>query len=821
MEVADEVEFQIVCELKKQIQEHKLTNAGLQCAIQDLEEKLAAAKRSGDKGCKTIQILLLKTEELDAEIQNLRAGREGGDAAPSTAGGGEETRALRAQLLSAQAEVSQVNQWRKECLELCNMLTGRLSELAGFLDSLLNHKDVLSVLAQDRRKAMRKAVDQSLDLSRSLNNMSISAGAGRFSLNERSLLQMSSLTEILNDSYFDTSLQVDRGKDATVIASLRAEVESLRSELQKVAVAGRKTASPETQENASRRDRISRNLSQQFDLNSESEAWSEPDRKVSSERIGLDDSAKKSVRSPCALSKFKASSSSSVSEENVDARSTRKNSVLRLQERVAELEAQLAEKSVLLNELQAHRIASEPEAQALRDAVKAFEAGATKLREENEALRDQLHQIHDQYYEAEQKLQVELESTSAELSRLRAECRRTHQDEIRELTERVEELQDEHAQRIDMMASQEAVKLELLRQQLRDEFDQELHAELARLSEDRQRNWVARVEHEQQLRQCEELERRLGDTESLLQLMRENESELKCQVLEHEKMNRLSKRNVDEISMQLSQAVLERTESMSERDRFEKECDELAKKLERVSLEKSELHSKLASLVHENAQLHNKLVSTEAQFELTRSASQGNARYALASPYKSIALLCEGLSSGGDQSDNASDEHKERLENSSPDLGIDSDGRSSGTDVNTSRSPKFRSPKSERDEQDGNVAPALKLATLDFKSDFRSADPLSLSASASAKQQSSGLVTVHHDCEKTEKENAELRRKLERTRRAFEKTWTQLRISNQRKEQIEKDIRQEIYKTHDVLKNVRSNMESASGQLRKPAAEQN
>lgn len=71
-------------------------------------------------------------------------------------------------------------------------------------------------------------------------------------------------------------------------------------------------------------------------------------------------------------------------------------------------------------------------------------------------------------------------------------------------------------------------------------------------------------------------------------------------------------------------------------------------------------------------------------------------------------------------------------------------------------------------------------------------------------------VVIQHDCEKIEKENAELRRKLERTRRAFEKTWAQLRISNQRKEQIEKDIRQEIYKTHSVLKNVRSNIDRAA-----------
>lgn len=71
-------------------------------------------------------------------------------------------------------------------------------------------------------------------------------------------------------------------------------------------------------------------------------------------------------------------------------------------------------------------------------------------------------------------------------------------------------------------------------------------------------------------------------------------------------------------------------------------------------------------------------------------------------------------------------------------------------------------------------------------------------------------VNLPHDCEKIEQENVELKRKLEKTRKAFEKTWAHLRISNQRKEQIEKDIRNEIYKTHNVLKSVRSNMENAN-----------
>lgn len=67
-----------------------------------------------------------------------------------------------------------------------------------------------------------------------------------------------------------------------------------------------------------------------------------------------------------------------------------------------------------------------------------------------------------------------------------------------------------------------------------------------------------------------------------------------------------------------------------------------------------------------------------------------------------------------------------------------------------------------------------------------------------------------------EQENIELKTKLEKTRRAFEKTWSYLRKSNQRKEQIEKDIRNEIYKTHNVLKSVRSNIQNAEKSLDVP-----
>lgn len=58
-----------------------------------------------------------------------------------------------------------------------------------------------------------------------------------------------------------------------------------------------------------------------------------------------------------------------------------------------------------------------------------------------------------------------------------------------------------------------------------------------------------------------------------------------------------------------------------------------------------------------------------------------------------------------------------------------------------------------------------------------------------------------------EQQNIELKRRLEKSKKMFQKTWMRLRLSNQRKEQIENDIRHEIYKTHNVLKNVKYNFE--------------
>lgn len=62
-------------------------------------------------------------------------------------------------------DCSKEEQWREELTEVCNLLACRLKELAGFLDSLLKHDEVLSLLSKNHHDEMRRAVNSSLDLS--------------------------------------------------------------------------------------------------------------------------------------------------------------------------------------------------------------------------------------------------------------------------------------------------------------------------------------------------------------------------------------------------------------------------------------------------------------------------------------------------------------------------------------------------------------------------------------------------------------------------------------------------------------------------------
>lgn len=64
-----------------------------------------------------------------------------------------------------------------------------------------------------------------------------------------------------------------------------------------------------------------------------------------------------------------------------------------------------------------------------------------------------------------------------------------------------------------------------------------------------------------------------------------------------------------------------------------------------------------------------------------------------------------------------------------------------------------------------------------------------------------------HDCDEVDRQLDEARRDNQRKSQQLKQILSQLRISNGRKEQVERDIRRELLKTHAVLKNARVNIE--------------
>lgn len=632
-----------------------------------------------------------------------------------------EIEALREELHDAQCEAANAHKLRKECTDLCSILTVRLQELAEFLDSLLRQKDMLSVLGQDRRRAMRKAVDKSLDLSKSLNNMSMSLaanttiGGGRLSLSDTNsfMHQLSFLSAdlLLSDNDKENNepnattdccgggdeAKEERGE---MIEALRSEVKYLRNELEKtnattssVAVAKKERKSLPAAANHHQQQRAC--LAQ-----SESEAWSEPDRKVSIARIGLDESS--ISRSPkkynmtgggggTTTTATTTSNTSSELESNGGGATklSRKNSNAKYQARIAEVELKLSQRDNDILKQQCQLVESDNRLKTERLRVFEVTKELDGIRELNAMLEVDIATFKGRVEQQTERLSELAATLVAKEERIDAltAARDASDVDLRVATMKLEALQAElletrqaHGNELDKCMSEHSVAIETMKRTLIDRHRAEL-----------ERDWVSRVQHEDVRRQADMAARNVTDAQATIDFMRENEAELSAQIIDGEKGVRALRKQLDDAAMQTSKAVLERTKIMAEKLGIEKQCVELQQLLDATQGERADLVVRMAQLEKINATLQNRLVSNGAsttaaaaatatssgmQYQLSRSASHGSGGHY----YQPQQLQQRGAghSSGGYTSDEVV---KERLQNSSPDLGIESDaGRTSNSD---------------------------------------------------------------------------------------------------------------------------------------------
>ncbi|XP_070135013.1 centrosomin isoform X3 [Drosophila bipectinata] len=645
---------------------------------------------------------------------------------------------LRVELKKAQTDVESADKWRLECADVCSVLTNRLEELAGFLNSLLKHKDVLGVLAADRRHAMRKAVDRSLDLSKSLNMTLNITGT---SLADQSLAQLCNLSEILytegdlSQKTFNSHEEIHAASSMSpTMENLKAENKALKRELEK-----RRTTDGQQQQ---RKERRSLPLpSQQLDNQSESEAWSEPDRKVSLARIGLEENSN-SLAAP--------EQPGSESESEGRACSTRQDRN-RNSERIAQLEEQIAQKDERMLNVQCQLVDLDNRYKQEQLRCMEITQQLEQLRAVNEALKADLQAIGSHEDQRIVELQKMLEAKSQQIDQLKlAQSTLTADAQITEMElqaaqQQIQEMEQQYAESLDQLQTQlEKQRVEAIEQL---EEHERLHQEAL------ERDWVALTTYQEQAQQLLELQRSLD-------YHQENEKELKQTLVENELATRALKKQLDESTLQASKAVMERTKAYNDKLQLEKRSEELKQQLEALK-EKQRIFQQQQKRANSSDVSQSGYTSEEVAVPM----GAGVAQAAAGSNPAAAAVVAQ------------------RLNNSSPDLGIESDaGRISSVELS-------------------NAQRAL-LKTVELKCEKTTSEK-------NASPEGKGTVTAtEHDCAKVDLENAELRRKLIRTKRAFEDTYEKLRLANKAKAQVEKDIKNQILKTHNVLRNVRSNMEN-------------
>lgn len=565
---------------------------------------------------------------------------------------------MKSELELARKDAEDAHKWRQDCADVCGMLTVRLKELAEFLDSLLKHKDILGVLAQDRRKAMRKAVDKSLDLSNSLNNISLSM-TGRFSMNDTNFTNISSLSDILNFSLDNkenlprSSFDQSANSQSMLIEMLRAEVRNLKGEVEKNVRKERKA------------------VPMVIEPNSDSEAWSEPDRNVSLARIGLEESIKftNNGRSP---GKFHDVSNTTTASEDDLNKSSRKNSALKYQERIAELELLIAERDNQILKTQCTLVDKDKRVKEEHLKLLEMSQELDKHRNVNEMLEIEISEFKSKVQQDAgeiNRLKDLLNEKIAVLDKVTSERDASVVDlrvatmKLDSLQSDFEEMKNRHDREIEEIMDNQSKAIENIKQDLNDKFKSEL-----------EKDWVAKSQHEEAVRQLDTALKRYTESESVVELLKEAENELNAQIIDAEKNVRSLRKSLDEASLLASQASVERSKAMSEKLAIEKLNNELMVKLEDAANVKMELNSRIGYLEKSNAELQNTLVVNDTHYKLTKSASQGNARY---------------LYQLSDQSDFHSDDVRTRHSNPSPDLGIESDAvRTSGSEVPLT--PKLR-----------------------------------------------------------------------------------------------------------------------------------
>ncbi|XP_052902058.1 centrosomin isoform X2 [Anopheles moucheti] len=740
---------------------------------------------------------------------------------------------LNDELIKAREETERAQKSRKEYAEMCAILTHRLEELAGFLDTLLRNKELIGSLSTDSRKAMRNAVDRSLDLSRSLN-MSISV-TGLSLIGNNSLAQLSCLSGYLDHSIGDVGGPGPSGSDDAeeydkenrmtnvkgqtinshstfggmnqtkqMIETLRAENKALRGELME--------HQQQQQQRPRRRESKERKSVHVGEIYSDSETWSEPDRGVSKARIGLEDSTalsqKNSSTGPAATINTSASGAlelSSTSDNEPLALSGISGAggfsaqqrkafstaeIKQLQDMVSSLNRDLQDKNGTILNIQSRLVDLDSELQRERMRLANVQSEVNGSRQLSEQWEREAKESREKAERAAERLVV-LESDIRQRDTLIEKLRKEREQaavDLRVAVMKLEtmhteygELQQRHKRELDAILAKEQQQLDELRHSLTESFRNELQLKQQSFDTALAQNYISKNIHQEKVRELDELHYRLEDAHNDISTMAQAEETLRKQLADCERNVLAMKKSLDDATLQASKAAVERTKALNEKRQLESELGLVRDEVKQLKVEKNELNEQLQAIVRLK--------------QNTRSPRTQDA--------------------GGHLSTSGTDDEptgRRQLENSSPDLGIESDpGRLSNVELVHGGEIKFAtSPQQRPLLKTLELTKSMSNLLLNPAQDVKLEDGES-SSKGGEQEQGEATTIVKHDCAKIEVDYRDLVRRYNKTRQCLAVAYDKIKSSNKVKKQLEVDLKQQIHKTHAVLKTVHRNMDASDG----------
>jgi centrosomin len=501
---------------------------------------------------------------------------------------------IQLQLKEAQNELHETESTLRQSATFCGVLLQRLEELASFLSSLLQKKDISGNLSFELKKAITKAVDRSFDLSQNINISEMSANSQSLNLSQMSMID---LVDSLASSTFNDSMMAD----SLETFSFKTEQQPLQQNDNRM-VKSNTPKSHKMQKSAKKTYTSFMLQQQQQHGDSDEDRWSEPDRDISKERMGINTGDEIFVK--------KRTSTTSEDDEDLndfgsEHKLVKKSDWRLIHEKIKSFETMCQEKNDKILEITGMLLNAENDA---KDKIIQIKNKLDETEKDLQHYRNVSHQLTNEKTNLEstlnekdetiKTLKCDKEKINAELKALSSKFE-LQVDTNHEIRRKYEEVQN----KLQNLKIEYESKCQI--------YDQLVTASEKRektFNDDLQQNWIRKTVYNQLLHELEKKQDRLKDYQHKFSRMEEDLKMMQNQILvSEEKFEKISN-NLDVATLQLSTASVERSKAINDKRMLETKLKKVNEDYHKLHIEKQELNLKIADLEVFNAKLQNKLL---------------------------------------------------------------------------------------------------------------------------------------------------------------------------------------------------------------------